>query len=169
MLPEHWDHERVTLELIRSSAMAEVWESVRPSPKPEDVVKLALGRGRVESLELKLSFSPWEAILAEMITSDALGADRMDYRILPPSPEEGSSGETDVGVYGDKIDGIAERLSGKGVASLERLATGLWVTNQGEEGASTESRAVQLQAIKRHVAYDDAIGAIEEIDWMLTR
>jgi uncharacterized protein len=101
--------------------MAEVWESVRPSPRPEDVVKLALGRGRVESLELKLSFSPWEAILAEMITSDALGADRMDYllrdslhtgvaygrfdhnrliqtmRILPPSPEEGSSDETDVG------------------------------------------------------------------------
>jgi len=70
--------------------------------------------------------------------------------------------------YGDKIDGIAERLSGKGVASLERLATGLWVTSHGEKGISKESRAVQLQAIKRHVAYDDAIGAIGEIDEMLT-
>ena len=68
---------------------------------------------------------------------------------------------------GDKIDEMAERLSGKGVASLERLATGLWVTSHGDEGASAESRAVKLQEIKRHVAYDDAIGAIREIDEML--
>jgi len=121
LLPDAWDHERVTYELIRSPAMADVWDSVRPSPRPEDVVKLALGRGKVESLDLKLSFSPWEAILAEMITSDALGADRMDYllrdslhtgvaygrfdhhrliqtmRILPPSPEGESGQGTDVG------------------------------------------------------------------------
>jgi HD superfamily phosphohydrolase len=121
LLPDGWDHERVTYELIGSDAMAAVWESVRPSPKPADVAKLVLGRGRVESLGLKLSFSPWEAILAEMITSDALGADRMDYllrdslhtgvaygrfdhnrliqtmRILPPPPEQGSGDGTDVG------------------------------------------------------------------------
>lgn len=121
LLPDGWDHERVTYELVSSDAMAEVWKSVRPSPEPEDVVKLALGQGKVESLGLKLSFSPWEGILAEMITSDALGADRIDYllrdslhtgvaygrfdhnrliqtmRILPPPPEHGSGDGTDVG------------------------------------------------------------------------
>jgi uncharacterized protein len=121
LLPEGWDHERVTLELVKSDAMAQLWSSVKPPPAPEDVVKLALGPGKVESLDLKLSFSPWEAILAEMITGDALGADRIDYllrdslhtgvaygrfdhnrliqtmRILPPPPEQDAGDGTDVG------------------------------------------------------------------------
>ena len=71
--------------------------------------------------------------------------------------------------YGERIDWIAEHLSGKGVASLERLATGLWVTTHGDEGGSREDRAVQLQSIKRHVAYEDATRAIEEIDEMLEK
>lgn len=121
LLPEGWDHERVTYELICSESMAEIWKSVKPPLEPQDIVKLALGPGKVESLELKLSFSPWEAILAEMITSDALGADRIDYllrdslhtgvaygrfdhnrliqtmRILPPPPEHDGDEGTDVG------------------------------------------------------------------------
>jgi uncharacterized protein len=121
LLPDGWDHERVTYELIRSEAMAELWRSAKPPLEPLDIVKLALGPGKIESLGLKLSFSPWEAILAEMITSDALGADRIDYllrdslhtgvaygrfdhnrliqtmRILPPPPEHDNSDGTDVG------------------------------------------------------------------------
>jgi hypothetical protein len=64
----------VTFELVNSEAMERLWKSVKPPPAPEDVVKLALGPGKVEALDLKLSFSPWEAILAEMITGDPLGA-----------------------------------------------------------------------------------------------
>lgn len=74
-----------------------------------------------------------------------------------------------MGRYGDQIDRIAEHLGAKGVASLERLATGLWVTNHADEGVSAEDRAVQLQSIKRHVAYDDAVNAIEEIDEMIAK
>jgi hypothetical protein len=69
--------------------------------------------------------------------------------------------------YGDRVDWVSKHLHGKGVASLERLATGLWVTRHASEGASVEKRAGELQAIKRHVANDDAVAAIEEIDEML--
>lgn len=69
--------------------------------------------------------------------------------------------------YGQKVDWIAEHLRGKGVAALERLATALWVTRHASEEAPVAERAEELQAIKRHVAHDDAISAIEEIDEML--
>jgi hypothetical protein len=69
--------------------------------------------------------------------------------------------------YGSKVDKISAQLHGKGVAALERLATGLWVTRHATERAAVEDRAAELREIKRHVAYDDAIGAIEEVDEML--
>lgn len=126
LLPKGWDHERITRELI-GGPMANVWESVRPSPIPEDVIKLALGPKKVASLKLDLSFDDWEGVLAEIITSDALGADRIDYllrdslhtgvaygrfdhnrliqtmRILPRSPERdseegGDEGEPQLGI-----------------------------------------------------------------------
>ena len=127
LLPEDWDHERITLELIGSGPMAEVWNSVRPSPVPDDVIKLALGPKKVASLKLDLSFDDWEGVLAEIITSDALGADRIDYllrdslhtgvaygrfdhnrliqtmRILPRSPERDSE---DGGDFGEPQLGI---------------------------------------------------------------
>lgn len=120
LLPADWDHERMTSALVRSEHMQQVWSSVRPSPRPEDVVKLALGPRKAAGLDLELSFSPWEAILAEIITSDAFGADRVDYllrdslhtgvaygrfdhhrliqtmRILPASPEESASEPAEV-------------------------------------------------------------------------
>lgn len=79
LLPEGVDHERITYDLIRSDEMAGVWGQMRPSPKPDDVAKLALGPTKVEKLHLDLSFDAWEGILAEMIVSDAFGADRIDY------------------------------------------------------------------------------------------
>lgn len=69
--------------------------------------------------------------------------------------------------YGEKVDWIAEQLHGKGVAALERLATALWVTRHATKGASVESRAAELEEIKRHVAHEDAIAAIREVDAML--
>lgn len=79
LLPDGWDHERLTREIIHSPEMAEVWDGMRPKPDADDVVKLALGPGKVEKLKLGLSFDPWEAILAEIIVGDVFGADRIDY------------------------------------------------------------------------------------------
>lgn len=119
LLPEGWDHERITREIIHSPEMAAVWESMRPKPDADDVVKLALGARKVEKLRLGLAFDAWQAILAEIIVGDVFGADRIDYllrdslhtgvaygrfdhnrlietlRIIPGAPE-GGEGSSDV-------------------------------------------------------------------------
>lgn len=79
LLPDGWDHERLTWEIIHSEELEPVWNSMRPKPEPDDVAKLALGPRKVEKLRLGLTFDTWQAILAEIIVGDVFGADRMDY------------------------------------------------------------------------------------------
>lgn len=75
LLPEGYDHERLTIELIMNSDLNDLWPTLKPGLLPEDIVKVAVGQKKAKSLQ----FSSWEALLAEMITGDSLGADRMDY------------------------------------------------------------------------------------------
>lgn len=106
LLPEGWDHERLTREIILSEEMMAIWEKVTPPLRPEDIVKLAIGPKKAQDLD----FTAWETILAEIIVGDVFGVDRMDYllrdshhagvsygkfdhyrlidtlRILPPAP-----------------------------------------------------------------------------------
>jgi HD superfamily phosphohydrolase len=70
LLPEGYDHERMTYEIIHCEEMRQVWGTMSPEPKPEHVAKLALGPSAVEKLRLPLAFSTWEAILADMISGD---------------------------------------------------------------------------------------------------
>jgi len=79
LLPDGWDHERITWEIIHSDVLAPVWNAIVPKPDPDHVAKLALGPAKVEKLRLGLPFNTWEAILAEIIVGDVFGADRMDY------------------------------------------------------------------------------------------
>lgn len=79
LLPEGWDHERLTWEIVHSPELEPVWNGMRPRPEPGDVAKLALGPKKVEKLRLGLRFNTWEAMLAEIIVGDVFGADRMDY------------------------------------------------------------------------------------------
>lgn len=74
LLPEEWNHERLTKEIILSEEMKKLWAEVRPSLLPEDIVKLAVGPRKE-----RMPFTNWEAILSEIIVGDAFGADRMDY------------------------------------------------------------------------------------------
>lgn len=121
LMPDDWDHEKMTRELILSPAMRGIWSSLDPKPDPADIVKLALGPKKAKGLH----FSDWESLLAEIIVGDAFGVDRMDYllrdslhtgvaygrfdhfrlidtmRILPPpahGKEEESSSEPYIGV-----------------------------------------------------------------------
>jgi HD superfamily phosphohydrolase len=79
LLPDGWDHERITYEILRSPEMRRVWEGMTHRPDPDQLAKIALGPRQIEKLGLGLAFSPWEAILAEMVAGDSFGADRIDY------------------------------------------------------------------------------------------
>lgn len=73
LLPEAWDHERLTLELIRSDEMEQIWSQIKVDSK--DVAKLTVGPKHYKEDR----FDDWEAILSEIIVGDAFGVDRMDY------------------------------------------------------------------------------------------
>jgi len=75
LLPEGWNHERLTREFILSEEMEEIWESITPPLRSLDVVKLAIGPKKAPDLK----YSDWEAVLAEIIVGDAFGVDRIDY------------------------------------------------------------------------------------------
>ena len=75
LLPEGYDHERLTKDIICSSEMQEIWAAMTPPLKADHIVKLAVGPKRAEPLEL----NTWETVLTEIIIGDAFGADRMDY------------------------------------------------------------------------------------------
>ena len=75
LLPNGWDHERMTRHIIRSEEMRAVWDSITPPLRHEDIEKLAVGPKKAS----ELAFSDWEAILSEIIVGDAFGVDRMDY------------------------------------------------------------------------------------------
>lgn len=75
LLPNEWDHEKLTREVILSDEISGLLGNMCPPIKPEQVVKLAIGKKKAPDLE----FSPWEEILSEVIGGNFFGADRMDY------------------------------------------------------------------------------------------
>jgi HD superfamily phosphohydrolase len=78
LLPPGWNHERLTVEIIRSDEMKRIWDAMKPPLSTEDIVKLAVGEKELSKFE-PIAFTPWESILAEIITGDAFGVDRIDY------------------------------------------------------------------------------------------
>ena len=75
LLPPGWDHERLTRLIISSEEMKQIWESVTPPLRAQDIEKVAVGQRKAKNLH----FSDWETILAEIIVGDAFGVDRIDY------------------------------------------------------------------------------------------
>jgi HD superfamily phosphohydrolase len=74
LLPEGWDHERITRELVLSNEMRGILLHMAPPLDPESVAKLAVGLQKS-----KEPLSDWETLLSEIIVGDAFGVDRMDY------------------------------------------------------------------------------------------
>lgn len=75
LLPEGWDHERLTRDIIRGDEIGTIFTKMRPPLVAEDVEKLAVGPRKAKNL----TFTTWETILSEIIVGDSFGVDRMDY------------------------------------------------------------------------------------------
>ena len=75
LLPEGWNHERLTANLIQDDELCTIWRSMRPPLDPLDVAKISVGSEKMREVD----FTNWEALLSEIIVGDALGVDRMDY------------------------------------------------------------------------------------------
>lgn len=78
LLPKGWNHERLTVEILRSDEMKNVFARMIPPVEAEHVVKIAVGEKELSKFEAT-SFTPWESLLSEIITGNAFGVDRMDY------------------------------------------------------------------------------------------
>ncbi len=80
LLPDGWDHERLTIALIESPEMQEIWLTLEDGPlNPAHIVKLAVGQEKLQKFGYDATFSEWEDVLAQIITGDLFGADRIDY------------------------------------------------------------------------------------------
>lgn len=75
LLPEGWNHERLSRMLIEGDEMRVIWKKMVPPLDPDHIVKIAVGARKAKDLE----FSKWEVILSEIIVGDAFGVDRIDY------------------------------------------------------------------------------------------
>ena len=75
LLPEGWTHERLSDALVRSDWMRDAWQRGVPAMEADLIAKIAVGQKTLS----EEPFSTWEAILSEIVVSDAFGVDRMDY------------------------------------------------------------------------------------------
>jgi hypothetical protein len=75
LFPQKFTHEKMTRIIVESDELTAIWRKMTPRPIPDDIVKVALGPKDAANLE----FSDWELLLAEIITANSLGVDRMDY------------------------------------------------------------------------------------------
>lgn len=127
LLPEGWDHERLTLEIIRSNELESIWKDIKI--QSDDVAKLAIGPKKYK----ESSFTDWEAILSEIIIGDAFGVDRMDYLLRDSHHAGVSYGKFD---YYRLIDTI--RILPKEEDGSEEPALGI------EEGGLHSAEALVL-------------------------
>lgn len=79
LLPDGWNHERMTAEMIRSSEIGTILGSATPPIRPEDVVDLCWDPKKRAKVEPDRALHLWPTILNELITGNTFGADRIDY------------------------------------------------------------------------------------------
>ncbi len=66
--------------------------------------------------------------------------------------------------YNPMVKFVADKLGGKNVAELERLATALYVTREINTDNSIASRAQCIHKLKPHVSLDEAREAVRIVD-----
>ncbi len=79
LLPEGWNHERITAEILRKSEIGATLKNEKPPIDPEDVVDVAWDVKKRSQTESRTTLSPWKTLLNEIICGNTFGADRIDY------------------------------------------------------------------------------------------
>jgi HD superfamily phosphohydrolase len=79
LLPQGWNHERLTFDLINSKEMRDIFQNSVPPVNPDHVAKIAIGPKKLSEFASDITFSVWETLLSEIIVGDAFGVDRIDY------------------------------------------------------------------------------------------
>jgi hypothetical protein len=103
-----------------------------------------------------------------MLTDNILALESRPYPYGPSIlPGKGSETLKDCfsktfSMYKKQLEFITEKLSGKTVTELERLATALFVTFEQE--ATSLSRAKRINELKPHIPVEQALEAIEVVD-----
>jgi uncharacterized protein YwgA len=69
-----------------------------------------------------------------------------------------------VETYDERISFVTRTLGSKGVADLERVATAFYVTDAENSPSSVDERAAKLTELKPHIARDEALAAVREVD-----
>jgi HD superfamily phosphohydrolase len=75
LLPKETHHENLSVEVIRSPQMQELWNAMTPPLNAEHVAKIAVGVKKWKGEP----FTEWEELMTEIVTGDSFGVDRIDY------------------------------------------------------------------------------------------
>jgi uncharacterized protein YwgA len=87
-------------------------------------------------------------------------------RVTERGQQLANSFEKTMDRYGESLDWIADKLGGRGVMELEKLATAMWMTRRNP-GDSRAARAEALHNVKPHISTNEAERAVAEIDQLL--
>ena len=127
LLPDHWDHERLGIEIIRSDELTNIWNKL--GIDADKVAKLSVGPENYRDAV----FTDWEVILSEIIVGSSFGVDRIDY-VLRDSYHAGVAyGKFDhyrlldsIRILPLDIDGSTEPTLGIEFGGLESAEALLW-------------------------------------------
>ena len=75
LLPKEMHHENLSVEVIRSPQMRELWNAMTPPLNADHIAKIAVGVKKWKGEP----FTEWEELMTEIVTGDSFGVDRMDY------------------------------------------------------------------------------------------
>ncbi|MEX2171328.1 MAG: HD domain-containing protein [Pirellulales bacterium] len=79
LLPAGWNHERITVEMLRNSELAAILRAHKPRIDPEDVIDVAWDIKKRTKTDSSVNLSPWKTLLNEIVCGNTFGADRIDY------------------------------------------------------------------------------------------
>lgn len=114
-------HESITVQIIE-----ELSGFFDAAELPGSVIKIALGPAKCRELGLDCDFTPWEELLASIITSDFCGADRIDYLLRDAQTTGLVHGRFDDAQLIDKLcivddGGLKLGIYSSGLESIESL------------------------------------------------